>query len=279
MLRLNNSQNKMSKFRLNMQWVVISILIFFISYIFYMYMKLSFRGKNKDYYYNQNNNNNNKNMKNVYTYVISWKKVTNNALKIYGEVSKVFPNVYFIDCDETTKKTFPNQIKLTDKEYYGAQFETAINHIPENSILGIVVGDIKTNYTNWNNVYQNLANAFTEFDIGVYAPFEERTGWMKSKGTLSNKNLHKTDNTDCTVWFLHPDVVTVAKKLDIAKNSPYGWGIDIVLCKYAMHIGKYVVYDTSVNVSNPKGTGYDSGKAHSQINILNDIAVKKNLFK
>jgi hypothetical protein len=148
--------------------------------------------KNKEFYYKQN----------VYTYVISWKKVSGNALKIYDEVSKVFPNVYFIDCDETTEKTFPNQIKLTDKEYYGGQFETAINHIPPDAILGIVVGDIKINYTDWNKVYQNLTNSFATYDIGVYAPFEERTGWMKSKGTLPNKNLHITDNTDCTVWFL-----------------------------------------------------------------------------
>jgi hypothetical protein len=130
--------------------------------------------------------------------------------------------------------------------------------------------DIKINYTDWNKVYQNLTNAFATYDIGVYAPFEERTGWMKSKETLPNKNLHITDNTDCTVWFLHPDIVEVAKKLDIAKNSSYGWGIDIILCKYAMHINKHVVYDTSVKVSNPKGSGYDSRKAHSQINILND---------
>jgi len=273
MLRLNNSQNKTSKFQLNIKYIMIIILIFFIIYVYYICMKDC---KNKDYYHNQNNN---KIMQPVYMYVISWKKVANNALKIYNEVSKVFPNVYFIDCDETTEKTFPNQIKLTDKEYYGAQFETAINHIPSNAILGIVVGDIKTNYTDWNMVYQNLTKAFMTYDIGVYAPFEERTGWMQSKGTLSNKNLHKTDNTDCTVWFLHPDVVKAAKTLDIAKNSPYGWGIDIVLCKYAMHIGKYVVYDTSVKVSNPTGTGYDSGKAVNQMNVLNNIAVKKKLFK
>jgi hypothetical protein len=214
----------------------------------------------------------------IYTYVFSWKKVFKNALKIYNEVSKVFPNVYFIDCDETTGKTFPNQIKLTNKQYYGSQFETAINHIPENAILGIVVGDIKINYTDWNNVYKNLTDTFMTYDIGVYAPFEKRTGWMKSKGTLSNKNLHNTNNTDCTVWFLHPDIVTVAKKLDIPKKSPYGWGIDLVLCNYAIHKGKYVVYDTSVEVSNPKGTGYDCKKAGDQMNDLIAFAIKKKLF-
>lgn len=243
----------------------IIITVLFLLLLFYM-------DKSEDYI-------DNKNTQPVYTYVISWKKVANNALKIYDEVSKVFPNVYLIDCDETSKKTFPNQIKLTDKEYYGSQFETAVNHVPSNAILGIIVGDIKTNYTDWNMVYQNLTNAFVTYDIGVYAPFEERTCWMKSKGTLSNKNLHETDNTDCTVWFLHPDIVTVAKKLYIAKNSPYGWGIDIVLCKYAIHIGKYVVYDTSVKVSNPTGTGYDLEEAAKQMIVLNDIAVKKNLFK
>lgn len=212
-------------------------------------------------------------------YVISWKKVNDNAVKIYNEVSTIFPSTYFIDCDENSNNKLNNTIKLTDNDYYGIQFNTAIQNSSSNKVIGIVTGDIKPNFTDWNTLYNNTVSNFTDLEVGIYAPYETRTGWQKNKGDkMFDKNLYLTDNTDCTVWFLSPEIVSFAKQLDIPKLSPYGWGIDIVLCKYASYIGKNIIVDKSVQVQNPEGSGYDVNKAVNQLDILVQYVTNNNLI-
>ena len=221
-----------------------------------------------------------KNKINIDVYVLSWKKVNDNALQIFKEVSRAFPNVYFIDCDETSNNNFKNIIRLTDKDYYGTQFDTAIKNSKEGSIVGIIVGDIKINFTDWVKVYNNTVTNFKDLDIGIYAPYEDRTHWQKNpKGEkMFDKNLNLTDNTDCTAWFLAPEIVSFAKKLNITKFSSYGWGVDILLCKYSNYIGKNVLFDKSVQVLNPSGTGYDGDKAHDQKDILYNMTIQNKLI-
>ena len=222
----------------------------------------------------------NKNKINIDVYVLSWKKVNDNAVQIFKEVSRAFPNVYFIDCDETSNNNFKNIIRLTDKDYYGVQFDTAIKNSKKGSIVGIIVGDIKINFTDWKKLYNNTITNFTDLDVGVYAPYEDRTQWQKNpKGEkMFDKNLNLTDNTDCTVWFLAPEIVSFAKKLNISEFSPYGWGIDILLCKYSNYIGKNVLFDKSVQVLNPPGTGYDANKAGEQLYVLYNMTIQKKLI-
>lgn len=213
----------------------------------------------------------------VEVYIFSWKKVNDNAVDIFKEVSKVFNNSYFIDCDETSSNNFSNIIKLDDSAYYGKQFETAIKHSSPNSIVGIIVGDIKQEVTDWEKVKNNMLDSFVNYDVGIYAPFETRTSWHKSEGQLNNTNYHITSNTDCSVWFLAPYIVPALKNIEIAKSNHLGWGIDKVLCKYSKYLGHHAIFDKSITVINPDGNNYSSEEARKQMNNFEKLVVDMKL--
>ena len=244
---------------------------------------------------NNNNNNNNNNMlknskkdnniKNIQIFVFSWKKVGENAIKIFNEISEVFKDTWLIDCDENSKLIFNpsnyvhnynNIIHLDDSAYYAKQFDTSLFHSKPNTIVGFVVGDINPGITDWKKIKNNIDYYFSKYEIGIYAPYEKRTSWQKSMGKVDNTNLYITDNTDCTVWFFSPNIVNIAKKLEVSKHTYYGWGIDIVLCEYSLNKNMLVVVDKDIEVINPDNTGYNKNKANNEINIIKTKA--KNLY-
>jgi hypothetical protein len=246
-------------------FIFIIILILISIYLFFKYLAYIFSlCKEHEYRFQPCNKYEYKNNYKIEVYVLSWKKVTNNAIKIFDELNKEFENVYFIDCDENSKTNFKNIIRLDDSAYYGKQFDTAINNANPDSIVGIVVGDIYPNLTDWKTVYKNMVDSFENYDIGIYAPYETRTHWHVSNGKINNTNYHLTKNTDCTVWFLAPYIVSFAKTLNISNISKLGWGIDSVLCNYSNSLGHHNIFDKSVKVTNPIGNNYSSYTASQQ---------------
>ena len=133
-----------------------------------------------------------------------------------------------------------------------------------------------------------MLSCFTEIDVGIYAPLDTRTR-VNSMGvldlssplsslSLQNGYINYTEYTDCTAWFLSPVLVSLCKQIDIPSITHYGWGIDSFLCEYTNYIGYKAVYDTSVQVSNPMGCGYDSSKAYIDINSVKEYAIANGII-
>jgi hypothetical protein len=214
------------------------------------------------------------NANDVYVYIFSWNKVSDNAVKLYKKVIERFPNTYFINCDENYSVNpmdieSSKVIQLNNDYYYGGQFETAINHIPEGKYLCVITGDVFTD-ADWYWILQRMNKAFYLGNIGIYAPNVFYTTQTK-QGKEVSKNLYEVPNTDCTCWFLHPDVYKKLQKIPIMAISNISWGVDEICINESKKLNKLVVRDYEVLVRQPYSTGYNKTLAMIQRKMLYEI--------
>jgi hypothetical protein len=208
----------------------------------------------------------------IYVYIFSWKKVTKSAIELYRQVHSAFPHVYFINCDEHTTITDINSeyvIQRDDSYYYGGQFETAIKHCPPGKILGCIVGDVHP-AADWSKIAKNTISAFNSEKIGIVAPNVEHT-WHTARAGHLWDDFYCVPNTDCTCWFLHPQLCTKLNGLPYYKTSNLGWGIDSIFIKESLRSRLYVARDYSTIVYQPKGSDYSHGDAAKQMKDLISI--------
>jgi hypothetical protein len=163
----------------------------------------------------------------IYVYILNWKKVSDNSLKIFNNVSPIIKNTIFINCDEHLRLTrdIPH-IQLNDSHYYGSQFNTAIKNVKEGAILCVIVGDnIADN--DYEKIFNNALSAFNEYNAGVFGPNDKRSPHQKHFGPIT-MNLYSVPNTDCGFWFIHPNIVKRLRGIDYT-ISKYGWGCDTIV--------------------------------------------------
>ena len=222
-------------------------------------------------------------------YIFLWKKISQNALKLYDNLSKTFNDIIIIDCDETNTIDIQNIIKLDDSAYYGKQFDTAIKHAKNNKIIGIFVGDIDPIKINCKQIKENLLYSMNNKNAGIYSPNDVRSDDkapvhfnLKNKtfnlGKIDDTDFFRTSYTDCTSWFFIPELITIMKTIDFSKSN-LGWGIDLSLIKLAINNGYNVIKDYSVNIYNPPGTNYKSDKALKEMNSFYEYLSTIDLFK
>ena len=204
-------------------------------------------------------------MNNIHTFIFSWKKVTENALKLYEKAAEVCANTTLINCDENVRVVV-NHIQLDDSYYYGGQFETAIKAVPDGGSLCVIVGDVSPE-ANWSSIFEKADAALATRHVGVYAPNVDYT-WHKSRGRQVGYTLWEVPNTDCAFWFIHADVVQALRDVPYRMLSNLGWGIDTVVNKESARQGKLVVRDYSELVRQPEGTAYNKDKAKVQMSLL-----------
>ena len=206
-------------------------------------------------------------LKDISIYIFNWKKVTNNSLKLYQELSSIIKDTYIINCDEniTLDKNIQH-IQLNDSCYYGSQYDNAIKHVKENSIFCVIVGDNITN-NNFELIFNSAINTFNNHNVGIYAPHDKRSS-HQHKGKNIINNLYDVINTDCGFWFIHPKIVTKLKNINY-KISNYGWGIDIITIKEARKQKFLVLRDYSIETDQLDHTcGYNNDKACEQMKKL-----------
>jgi hypothetical protein len=215
----------------------------------------------------------------VYVFIFSWKKVTENAKQLFKNISPFFRNTFFINCDEHNTGCFDdlkaeNIIHLDDSFYYGGQFQTALEKTPENKFMCCIVGDVNpVASVSWDLIKEQFfkslkkAKNVTDKEIGIYAPNVWFTTILRKNECLWDE-VFRVPNTDCTCWFIHPNILKVLRKIPIKQISNIGWGIDIICSKEADRLGMLVVRDYSVMVYQPEGTSYNKTKAEIQMNEL-----------
>lgn len=208
------------------------------------------------------------NCDNIYIYIFSWKRITNNSVELFNKVSEYFPNTYMINCNENITLPIDEKynIQLDDSYYYGGQFESAIKHIPKDCIMGIITGDVNPN-ADWNKILNNMKKSFETNKIGIYAPnvdFTAHTGITKHLWD----SLYEVPNTDCTCWFLHPIIVNKLANIPYFSLSNLGWGIDIIFIEECRKNNLYAVRDYSVIVYQPKCTAYNMNIAGIELNKI-----------
>jgi hypothetical protein len=196
----------------------------------------------------------------IYVYILNWKKVSVNALKLYDNITPLINNTIIINCDEFMSLTdYTRHIQLDDSHYYGSQFNHAIKHVKDGSIMCVIVGDnIPDN--DFKKIFQNALDAYNNFNIGVYSPNDKRSH-HRERYDRFNGELYDVPNTDCGFWFIHPNIVKKLRNLDFTITK-YGWGIDIIFIAEARKQQLLVLRDYSVETDQLDRTiGYNTNLA------------------
>jgi hypothetical protein len=205
----------------------------------------------------------------IHVYIFSWKKVTANATALYKAVAPVFPHTTFINCDENV--TMPADIPTIQRDdsfYYGKQFETAIHHAPADAHVACIVGDVDP-VADWSLIATNTVAALTTGRFGIFAPNVDYTWHAARNGTAPIlNNIWTVPNTDCTCWFLAPQILHKLRQLPIGTLSNLGWGIDIIAIAESLKQRLLVARDYDTLVRQPRGTAYDEGVARVQMREL-----------
>jgi hypothetical protein len=198
----------------------------------------------------------------IYIYIFSWKRVSHQSPDLYRAVATAFPHVYFINCDEhfTPPTDIPHVIQLDDSYYYGGQFQSAIQHIPNGKILCCITGDVHPD-GNWKLLRDHAVTALNTGKIGVYAPNVDYTSHTGRSAYLWD-NLYTVPNTDCTCWFLHPSIVAFLRCVPYMELSNMGWGIDVIFIREAEQRKLLVARDYDILLIQPKSRGYSSEEGH-----------------
>lgn len=198
----------------------------------------------------------------IYVYIFSWRKVTENAIRLYDAVSPHFKNTFFVNCDQREKIPREKVIQLDDRYFYGGQFEASLKATPKGKIMGCIVGDVEPEAP-WELIAKKATAAFQTGRIGVYAPNVDITEHTSRQHNVGG-DLFSVVNTDCTCWFIHPDMLCRIRYMDVCRLTNIGWGIDYACCEESRRQGKFVVRDYSVLVKQPKGTAYSKENASRQ---------------
>lgn len=202
----------------------------------------------------------------IHIYIFSWKRVTPNAIQLYEEIGRVFPNVFFINCDENTdvshKIPASKLINLDDSYYFGGQFESAMRHCPINKVFANVVGDVPAGSMNWKKLRHSTLHALNTLNAGVFGPQAPN---HPNLGTHLEGDYYEVGNTDETIWFITPDVWAPYKEFSYKTHSHFGYGIDTFFCGRTAKLNKRTVRDNSITVPTDNIKGYDNGTAMAQM--------------
>jgi hypothetical protein len=203
----------------------------------------------------------------INVYIMNWKKVNENSLRLYNAIRPIVTHTTIINCDEhwSLDPTIQH-IQLDDSCYYGSQFNTAIKHARDGALLCIIVGD-NTCENDFSKIFTSALQAFNKNKIGVYAPHDKRSTNQHVVRPYHGSLKHVT-NTDCGFWFIHPTIHAPMKNLDYT-ISKYGWGIDMIIIKESTRRGLVVVSDYSIETDQLDHTcGYDRTTASMEATAL-----------
>lgn len=198
----------------------------------------------------------------IYVYILNWKKVSVNGLKLYQNIAPIINNTIMINCDEYMPLTDDiTHIQLDDSHFYGSQFNHAIKHVKDGAIMCVIVGDnIADN--DFETIFKNALDTFNNYNTGVYAPNDKRTAHQGRDARFIG-DLYNVPNTDCGFWFIHPNIIRRLRILDFTL-SKFGWGCDTVVMQEAKKQNLLILRDYSVETDQlDHSVGYNSQRAHT----------------
>ncbi len=220
--------------------------------------------------------------KRVHAFIISWTGVHENSLRIADEIYSLVERVTIVYSDRNVEFNISGEIeavKVSDELFWGGKFAECLNQF-ESDIFFQIQGDCKSE--DWKKIVHSCAEEFEQHKIiGVWSPivyYTDITPEMTILGRFRKESLLIVTCTDGLVFGLSKDIIARMRTLDYSRNK-FGWGIERAMAAFAYTSQKIVVLDSSVNVSHPKGRGYNSHEASVQyFEFLNQLSLHERLW-
>lgn len=205
--------------------------------------------------------------KDIYMYIFSWKKTTENVKTVYKNVIDHFPNTTILNCDET-ENFLAKEIQLDDSYSYGGLFQIAIRDVPPGKILSIMVGDVCPD-ADWSTIADRSIHALNTGNIGIYTPNINMRQTKKYKSL--GDDIWEVKTIDCMCWFIDPSIVSRVSSIPYRQLANLGWGMDTMCIEESNKVNKYAVCDYRVTLQQPEGSVYSYIEAHKQGTVLSHL--------
>ena len=157
-------------------------------------------------------------------------------------------------------------VQFDNADFFGPKLAGLLKATGEDILL-VIHADTSTE--DWPALVARCRAVFaTEPDVGVWAPTVTHTPFTRQMVERYGRNgpetvLLESVIADLIVTAFRGGVVDRLKALDLSMNN-IGWGADWFAAAYCFGHHKRVVHDLSIDVSHPKGSGYEHEQAHAQ---------------
>ena len=206
-------------------------------------------------------------MLNIQPFIFNWNNQFEKTCKIEADLLTIFDKVSIINSDDN--KTKDGWTNIGNQSYFTKQFLTAIN-IFDGDVFFHIQGDIQ--FDRWNELIESARKYYDKYRWGIYAPnvdytwYDSNNADIKAIEFTDYSNLKMVSNPDCTVWFIHKDIINQLKNnpFDLSFNK-MGWGLDLILCANSYAQKRPVIRDYDYKVIHPRGTGYKQQEAATEM--------------
>lgn len=155
-----------------------------------------------------------------------------------------FPNIYYSGLFNETKK-------LAEKKPY--------------KWVGIICSDVLIDNINSSKLIEKLNWLLTTEDIGQYQPAFDKNSYKWRGNNINLKyKLEGKHLLDGPIIFMNTKLFQKFPYID-TKINLYGWGISRCFSVFCTKMNYYNVFDNTLYVTHPVGTGYSSNKAEQQV--------------
>jgi len=199
-------------------------------------------------------------------FVFNWPNHTHTALATEEHLKSLGYDICIINSDPDHQPK--HWVNVGNEAYFTQQWLAACERF-DGDIMFHVQADATSNQ--WQEIFQAAQQDYEKYRWGIYAPNVDYTWYDSSRADVSNvklpdNHLRLVNNPDCTVWFLHKDVINAFKALSWDwQFNKFGWGIDLILCASSYLQKRPVIRNYNYTVSHPKGTGYNSQQAEIEM--------------
>jgi len=207
----------------------------------------------------------------IFTYIISWAQMHDNALIIANSILDSCDKVSIVYSDPDENFTIYNKhpihlIRRNNDGFFSDKFNACMEDF-SGDVLLIIHADCHSN--DWNLLINSCLDSFNSFkSLGIWSPLIEWTAFDLSKtevGKIKHTNLSLVIQTDTIVTAFSKKIISRLKKLNFTNNL-YGWGIGWAANAYSLSCGHLSLVDRSIKVSHPKESKYKALEAARQRN-------------
>ena len=202
----------------------------------------------------------------IQTFIFNWRgQIEKTKLKI-NQLREIGVDPIVINSDDLNKQE--DWYNIGEDSYFTAQFLKALE-LFDGDILFHIQAD--ASYNNWASLYDDAKKYFEIYNWGIYAPNVDYTFYDSTKTdlnifTMDESNLRMVANPDSTCWFIHKDILQLAKEknIDFSKYK-MGWSFDIVYTALSYMHKRPVLRDYNHTIEHPSGTNYSKEQAEKEM--------------
>lgn len=200
-------------------------------------------------------------------FIFNWPQQLDRVRKLesqFLQLAETFPELLAPTVVNSDVENYVPHWISVGNHYFATQLKTAIDHLPPDTALLHIQGDVS--FPDWEPLIDRLLEANERFRWGVIAPNVTKIYW-NHEGNLEELEGGFTEvlHTDCTVWAIHPETLKElsAQCPGIWKNA-IGWGLDTAILSVSRSQGRRVVRDYTHTVRHHGDTNYPTDTALTQ---------------